>query len=197
MKNGKLKGFCSLFLTFVKIGLFTIGGGFAMMPMIKKELIDKRQWMTEEDLIDYYAIGQSTPGIVAVNVATFIGYKQFGILGGIVATIGIVFPSIVIICILASLISSISDFPIVQKALKGINVSVAALMTNVVCGFAKKTINTIVAFTICLCSFLTVFIFEVKAFYIILIAIAMGIVSYLIGEKKRKKKMMEEEEVIR
>lgn len=138
MKNGKLKGFCSLFLTFAKIGFFTIGGGFAMMPMIKKELIDKRQWMTEEDLIDYYAIGQSTPGIVAVNVATFIGYKQFGILGGIVATIGIVFPSIVIICILASLISSISDFPIVQKALKGINVSVAALMTNVVCGFAKK-----------------------------------------------------------
>ena len=143
MKNSKLKGFCSLFLTFTKIGLFTIGGGFAMMPMIKKELIDKRQWMTEEDLIDYYAIGQSTPGIVAVNVATFIGYKQFGILGGIVATLGIVFPSIVIISILAGLISSISDFPIVQKALKGINVAVAALMTNVVLGFAKKTINTI------------------------------------------------------
>ena len=91
-----------------------------MMPMIQKELIDKLHWMTEEELLDYYAIGQSTPGIVAVNVATFIGYKQCGVLGGVFATLGIIFPSIVIITILASLINSISDFPIVQKALKGI-----------------------------------------------------------------------------
>ncbi|MBQ5877712.1 MAG: chromate transporter, partial [Treponema sp.] len=124
MKNSIVKNLCSLFLVFVKIGLFTIGGGLAMMPMIQKELIDKLHWMTEDDLLDYYAIGQSTPGIVAVNVATFIGYKQYGVLGGVFATLGIIFPSIVIITILASLINSISDFPIVQKALKGINVAV-------------------------------------------------------------------------
>ena len=96
MKNNIVKNLCSLFLVFVKIGLFTIGGGLAMMPMIQKELIDKLHWMTEEELLDYYAIGQSTPGIVAVNVATFIGYKQCGVLGGVFATLGIIFPSIVI-----------------------------------------------------------------------------------------------------
>ena len=158
-----------------------------MMPMIKKELIDKRQWMTEEDLIDYYAIGQSTPGIVAVNVATFIGYKQFGILGGIVATIGIVFPSIVIITILASLINSISDFPIVQKALKGINVAVAALLTNITFNFAKKTVNSFFSFVLCFCSFLTVFIFNVQSFYIIISAFLIGIVMYLVKQKNNKK----------
>lgn len=187
MKNNIVKNLCSLFLVFVKIGLFTIGGGLAMMPMIQRELIDKLHWMTEEELLDYYAIGQSTPGIVAVNVATFIGYKQCGVLGGIVATLGIIFPSLVIITILASLINSISDFPIVQKALKGINVAVAALLTNITFNFAKKTVNSFFAFVLCFCSFLTVFIFNVQSFYIIISAFLLGIVMYFIKQKNNKK----------
>jgi chromate transporter len=158
-----------------------------MMPMIQKELIDKLHWMTEEELLDYYAIGQSTPGIVAVNVATFIGYKQFGVLGGVFATLGIIFPSIVIITILASLINSISDFPIVQKALKGINVAVAALLTNITFNFAKKTVNSFFSFVLCFCSFLTVFIFNVQSFYIIISAFLLGIVMYFIKQKNNKK----------
>ena len=187
MKNNIVKNLCSLFLVFVKIGLFTIGGGLAMMPMIQKELIDKLHWMTEEELLDYYAIGQSTPGIVAVNVATFIGYKQCGVLGGVFATLGIIFPSIVIITILASLINSISDFPIVQKALKGINVAVAALLTNITFNFAKKTVNGVFSFILCFCSFLTVFIFNVQSFYIIISAFLLGIVMYLVKQKNNKK----------
>lgn len=187
MKNNIVKKLCSLFLVFVKIGLFTIGGGLAMMPMIQKELIDKLHWMTEDELLDYYAIGQATPGIVAVNVSTFIGYKQCGILGGIFATLGIIFPSIVIISILASLINSVSDFPIIQKALKGINVAVAALLTNITFNFAKKTVNSVFSFILCICSFLTVFIFNIQSFYIIISAFLLGIVMYLIKQKYNKK----------
>ena len=96
-KDSKVYRFFDLFFTFARIGLFTFGGGLAMMPMMQKELVDKKQWITEEDLIDYYAVGQSTPGIIAVNVATFVGHRQFGIFGGIFATLGIIFPSLVII----------------------------------------------------------------------------------------------------
>lgn len=99
----KIKNLFNLYFSFAKIGTFTIGGGLAMMPMMQSELIEKRKWITDEELIDYYAVGQSTPGIVAVNVATFVGYKQMGIIGGVFATLGMVTPSLVIIMILASL----------------------------------------------------------------------------------------------
>ena len=120
----KLRCLFDLFFTFARIGLFTFGGGLAMMPMMQKELVDKKKWITEEDLIDYYAIGQSTPGIIAVNVATFVGHKQYGVFGGIIATLGIIAPSLVIIMLLAGGINSISEYPKVQAALKGINVAV-------------------------------------------------------------------------
>ena len=139
----KIKNLLNLYFSFAKIGTFTIGGGLAMMPMMQAELIEKRKWITDEELIDYYAVGQSTPGIVAVNVATFVGYKQMGIVGGIFATLGMVTPSLVIIMILASLINSINDFPIIQKALKGINVAVAALLTSTIINFMKKTIKSL------------------------------------------------------
>ena len=138
----KIKTLLKLYFSFAKIGAFTIGGGLAMMPMMQAELIEKRKWITDEELIDYYAVGQSTPGIVAVNVATFVGYKQLGILGGVFATMGMVTPSLVIIMILAGLINSINDYLIVQKALKGINVAVAALLTSTIINFMKKTIST-------------------------------------------------------
>ena len=142
-RDSKVFRFFDLFFTFARIGLFTFGGGLAMMPMMQKELVDKKQWITEEDLIDYYAVGQSTPGIIAVNVATFVGHRQFGSFGGIFATLGIIFPSLVIIMLLAGGINSISEYPKVQAALKGINVAVAALLTSVIVKFAKKTIKNI------------------------------------------------------
>ena len=98
-----------LFYTFAKVGVMTFGGGMAMLPILQREVVEDRHWATEEELMDYYAIGQCTPGIIAVNTATFIGQKRKGTIGGIVATLGIVFPSLVIISILASLITNFSS----------------------------------------------------------------------------------------
>ena len=186
-KQSKLKRFFDLYFTFVKIGTFTIGGGLAMMPMMQKELIDKKHWMTEEDLIDYYAVGQSTPGMIAVNVSTFVGYNQLGILGGIVATLGMVSPSIIIITILAGLINSIDEYPMVQKALRGINVAVAALFTSVIVKFVKKTIKKPLHVLLMLISFTLVYFFKVQSFWIILAAILCGVVITSVNIRKAAK----------
>ena len=107
--------FLELFLTFAKIGVMTFGGGYAMLPMLQKEVVEKRGWASEEELMDYYAIGQCTPGIIAVNTATFVGQKTAGIAGGIIATLGVVFPSLIIITIIAAFIQNFSDLAIVQN----------------------------------------------------------------------------------
>ena len=180
----KIKNLFNLYFSFAKIGTFTIGGGLAMMPMMQSELIEKRKWITDEELIDYYAVGQSTPGIVAVNVATFVGYKQMGIIGGIFATLGMVTPSLVIIMILAGLINSINDFPIIQKALKGINVAVAALLTSTIINFMKKTIKKFTNAIFMLISFLLVFVLKLPSFWIILFALLIGVVLTYKEKKK-------------
>ena len=180
----KIKNLLNLYSSFAKIGTFTIGGGLAMMPMMQAELIEKRKWITDEELIDYYAVGQSTPGIVAVNVATFVGYKQMGIIGGIFATLGMVTPSLVIIMILAGLINSINDFPVVKKALKGINVAVAALLTSTIINFMKKTIKKFTNAIFMLISFLLVFVFKLPSFWIILFALLIGVVLTYKEKKK-------------
>lgn len=180
----KINNLLNLYFSFAKIGTFTIGGGLAMMPMMQAELIEKRKWITDEELIDYYAVGQSTPGIVAVNVATFVGYKQMGIIGGIFATLGMVTPSLVIIMILASLINSINDFPIIQKALKGINVAVAALLTSTIINFMKKTIKKFTNAIFMLISFLLVFVLKLPSFWIILFALLIGVVLTYKEKKK-------------
>ena len=177
-----------LFFAFFRTGIFTFGGGLAMMPMLQKELIEKKHWLTEEDLIDYYAIGQSTPGIIAVNVATFVGYRQAGILGAIVATLGIISPSIIIITILAGTINSISEYPRVQAALKGINVAVAALLTTVIIKFAKKTIKNVWNVLYMLVAFVCIFFFKVPSFIIIIVAITLGCLNVVRLNKKEEKK---------
>ncbi len=139
-----------------------------MLPMMQDELIHSRQWITDDELLDYYAVGQSTPGIIAVNVATFVGFKQAGILGGIVATLGIITPSIVIITLLATLINSIDSYPLVQKALKGINVSVAALITDANFNFVRKTARGAASVLIMALSFLLIYFFNVPSYFIIL-----------------------------
>ena len=183
----KLKDLFTIYFAFFKVGAFTFGGGLAMMPMLQKELIEKKQWLTEEELIDYYAVGQSTPGIIAVHVATFVGYKRAGILGGIFGTLGIISPSLIIIMILANLINSISDYPIVQKALTGINVAVAALLTSVIINFAKKTIKNVWNAIFMLISFLLIFALKVPSFIVILFGLATGIILTFIHKKKETK----------
>ena len=132
--------YLELFLTFAKMGVMTFGGGMAMLPILQREVVGDRHWATEEELVDYYAIGQCTPGIIAVNTATFVGQKRKGALGGIVATLGMVFPSLVIISILAGLITNFSSVTWVQDAFAGIQVCVCVLIFNAVVKLLKKSV---------------------------------------------------------
>lgn len=129
-----------LFWTFAKMGVMSFGGGYAMLPILQREVIDNRGWATEEELMDYFAIGQCTPGIIAVNTATFIGQKLRGVAGGITATLGVVFPSLVIISLLAGLITSLSHLTWVQDAFSGVQVCVCVLIFNAVVKLLKKSV---------------------------------------------------------
>lgn len=129
-----------LFLTFAKIGGFTFGGGYAMLPILQRDVAETKKWATEQELMDYYAIGQCTPGIISVNVATFIGYKIAGIAGGIIATLGVVTPSVIIITLIAAFLSNFADLPIVIHAFNGVRVCVCILILNAVIKLGKKSI---------------------------------------------------------
>lgn len=129
-----------MFLTFARIGGLTFGGGYAMLPMLQREVVEKQHWATEEELADYYAIGQCTPGIIAVNTATFIGYRQAGIIGGIAATAGVVFPSLVIITVIAAFLTNFAELQAVQYAFEGIRVCVCVLIFHAVQKLWKKSI---------------------------------------------------------
>lgn len=135
-----MKKLWELFWTFAKMGAITFGGGMAMLPILQREVVDTKHWATEEELVDYYAIGQCTPGIIAVNTATFIGQKYGGVAGGIVATLGVVFPSLVIISILAGLISNFAHLAWVKNAFAGIQVCVCVLIFNATVKLMKKSV---------------------------------------------------------
>ena len=130
-----------LFITFAKVGVMTFGGGYAMLPILQLEVVEGKGWATDEELTDYFAIGQCTPGIIAVNTATFIGQKQKGTIGGLCTTLGVVFPSIVIITLLAGVIDAFSHLAWVQHAFGGIRVCVCVLIFNAVVKLWKSAVK--------------------------------------------------------
>ena len=136
-----MSDYIDLFLTFAKMGAVTFGGGYAMLPILQREVVEKRKWATEDELLDYYAIGQCTPGIIAVNTATFIGYKNKGVIGGIAATLGVVFPSIVIIMIISAFLQNFADYAAVKYAFCGIRVCVCVLIFDAVSKMWKKAVT--------------------------------------------------------
>ena len=133
----------TLFITFAKVGVMTFGGGMAMLPILQREVVQNKSWATDEELTDYFAIVQCTPGIIAVNTATFIGQKQRGVLGGVVATLGMVFPSLVIITALAGLITNFAHVAWVQHAFAGIRVVVCVLIFNAVLKLWKSAVHDV------------------------------------------------------
>ena len=143
-----------LFLTFARIGVCTFGGGLAMLPILQREIVEKKGWATEDDLTDYYAIGQCTPGVIAVNTATFVGRTQAGIPGGIVATLGVVFPSVVIILLLAAFLQNFAHLPAVIHAFSGIRACVCALILSSLFKLGKSALKNRAATVI----FLTVLV---------------------------------------
>ena len=165
-----------LFLSFAKVGVLTFGGGMAMLPMLQREIVEKRGWATEEELTDYFAIGQCTPGIIAVNTATFVGQKQKGVAGGIAATVGVVFPSVVIITILAAFLANFADIAWVQKAFAGIRVAVCVLVLNAFAKLFKKNVKGKAPLAIFAAVFLGAVFAPVSPVVFVLLAAVAGIV---------------------
>ncbi len=150
-----MKELLSMFLTFVRIGAFTFGGGYAMLPILQREIVEKNGWCTEDELTDMYAIGQCTPGVIAVNVATYIGNKRRGPIGAISTTLGVIFPSIVIIIIIASCLTHFAEYTVVQHAFAGIRITVCALVTKTIWSLVKKNVidpATLIIFLLTFCS---------------------------------------------
>jgi len=174
-----------LFWTFVKIGAGTFGGGYAMLPLLERELVEKRQWITQDKILEYYSVGQSTPGIIAVNVSTFVGYHRLGVWGAILATLGFVLPSLVIITLLANLVDTLDQFPQAQSFLIGIRVGVAALLAQTLMSFSKKSIKDISGFVIFAGAFILSWFFTLSPILVILsVAFFGGGWYWLIGKRK-------------
>ncbi len=173
-----------LFWTFAKMGVMTFGGGYAMLPLLQREVVDAKGWASEEELMDYFAIGQCTPGIIAVNTATFVGQKQAGISGGIVATLGLVFPSLVIISALAGVIEAFSHLMWVQNAFGGVRICVCVLILNAVVKLYKKAVVDKFTFLIFLAVTLGSTFTAVSPVVFVLAVAGVGIGLQVMGGKK-------------
>ena len=174
----------NLFLTFAKVGVMTFGGGYAMLPILQREVVENKGWATEEELMDYFAIGQCTPGVIAVNTATFIGQKLKGTFGAIFATLGVVFPSLVIISLLAGVIEAFSHLVWVQNAFGGIRVCVCVLIANAVVKLFKKAVVDVPTFIIFLLVAVGSIFLPVSPVIFVLIAAVAGIILKAMGGKK-------------
>ena len=181
-----MKVLIDLYVAWFKMGLFTFGGGYAMLPMIQKEVIEKHHWATEDEIMDYYAIGQCTPGVIAVNTATFVGYYQKGVIGGIVATLGVVSPSFIIITLIASLIANFSELAVVQHALMGINVAVCMLMIQSIRSLWKKNVKNIGSICIFVLSLILSICTNVSTVWLVILAGVLGVVLSEVGYLKHE-----------
>lgn len=170
-----MKKLFELFFAFFKIGLTTFGGGYAMLPILQKGIVENKKWATEVEIANYYAVGQCTPGIISVNTATFVGYKQKGIIGGIIATLGIVTPSIIIILLIANLISNIANYPLTQHIFSGIKVCVSALIISAFAKLWKNSVTDKFTLMIFLISLLFSIVFNLSPIAIILISGILGL----------------------
>lgn len=181
-----MKELFDLFITFAKMGAITFGGGYAMLPIIQKEVVEKKKWATNDEVVDYYAVGQCTPGVIAVNTATFIGYKLKGITGGIAATLGVVFPSLVIIMIIAAFLNNFAEFEIVKHAFGGIRVAVVALIISSIMKLWKSSIKNYIGVAIAIAAFILGGILKISPVYIVIAAGIVGVItkSKVQGEDK-------------
>ena len=179
-----MKELFKLFFMFARIGALTFGGGYAMLPMLQREVVEKNAWATEQELMDYYAIGQCTPGIIAVNTATFIGYRRRGVVGGIVATLGVVFPSLVIIILIAAFLNNFAEIPLVQNAFAGLRVCVCVLVFNAVVKLFRGSVADVAAGLVFAAVFALSLFTSVSAVLLVVLAGVAGIVIKKVGGRK-------------
>lgn len=173
-----------LFLEFLKIGAFTFGGGYAMIPMIQREIVQKRKWISDNDILDIVAIAESTPGPIAVNSATFVGYHVAGFSGALFATIGVVLPSFVIILLVSFILPQFESNAYVRYAFYGVRAAVLALILNACVSMYRQAPKQAVSCLIMLGAFIAVAFFKVNAILVILICAAVGLITHLHALKK-------------
>ena len=170
-----MKQLIELFIAFARVGAMTFGGGYAMLPIIEREIVDKRHWAELDEIMDYYAVGQCTPGVIAVNTATFVGYKLAGVPGGIAATIGVIFPSLIIITAIASVLTAFAEVPAVKSAFAGIRVCVCVLIFNSVTKLYKKAIVDKASFLLFVAVFVLAVLLDVSPVVCVIICAFAGI----------------------
>ena len=190
---GKIKGYLWLFLTMLKIGLFTFGGGYAMIVLLENEFVEKKKWLEKDEFLDVTAIAESTPGPIAINAATYIGYKNAGIIGSIIATLGICIPSFVIIYVISLFFDAFLSLTLVAYAFKGIQICVVYLILTAGLKMLKQMKKTVFNMIIILVTLICMVVFSLFAvkfstiFYILISGIC-GVVVYLLGKIRKEKK---------
>lgn len=182
-KELKQPSLWEIFIVFSKIGALTFGGGYAMLPIINKEAVERRGWITQEEVMDYYAVSQCLPGIIAINTAVFVGSKLRGKRGGIIAALGVTFPSLVIIMIIAAVLAPYMNNPIVQKAFIGVRVAVAALIIQSIATMWKKGVKDVFTAIIFAVAFALSALTNISTVLIIVCAVVVGIVIKVFARK--------------
>ncbi len=185
--NNNFKKIFELFLTFFKIGAFTFGGGYAMIPLIQREICEEKKWLNDEDILEIIAIAESTPGPIAINSATFVGYRVVGFWGSFFATFGVVLPSFVIISVISLVIKQFEQLKFVQYAFMGIRAGVLALIIKAFINMYKKCPKSKVSYIIFLFSFVAVAVFDINVLIVILSCALIGFVSTIYLSKEVKK----------
>ena len=186
MKN-KIKTLLSLFLTFMKIGGFTFGGGYAMIPLIQRETVENKKWIGEDDILDIVALAESTPGPIAINAATFVGYKVGGFFGAFFATFGVILPSFVIILAISMVLERFRELKAVQYAFEGIRAGVLALILKALFGMYKKVKKSGLSYVIMALALLICAFFDVPVIIVILSCALTGLIYSLIAKRRVNK----------
>ena len=175
-----------VFLTFFKIGAFTFGGGYAMIPLIQRETVENKKWITDEDILDIVAIAESTPGPIAINAATFVGYRVAGFMGAFCATLGVVLPSMLIITVISYVLEAFQNLKAVKYAFMGIRAAVLALILKAFWGMFKKTKKSITGYCITAGAFILVALLKVNVLLVIVLCALVGLVSSFAAERREK-----------
>lgn len=176
-----------LFVTFLKIGAFTFGGGYAMIPLIQREVVETNEWITDDDILEIVAIAESTPGPIAINSATFVGYRICGFWGAIFSTLGVVLPSFVIILCISAVLEAFSDIRAVKYAFFGIRAGVIALVLKALWTMYKKCKKDTAAYIVMAFAVILSAFFGVNIFYIIILCALFGLISSLIAARRAEK----------
>ncbi len=185
-KEGRLSKTLALFWTFFKIGAFTFGGGYAMIPLIQREVVENHGWLDDDDIMSVIAISESTPGPIAINMATFVGYRTAGVLGSIMATLGVVLPSYIIILLVSGVLRRFYDLQPVRYAFMGIRAGVLALIAKALWSLYKKCPHNLLSYVLMMAAFIVVAFFKVSALVVIIGCALCGLISSLLMARRDK-----------